>query len=55
MHSIHDLIINSGDVYDMTALNIFDLIYGLMIIDDNNLCDKFEIKLPRYKQLITNM
>ena len=28
----------------MTALNIFGLIYGLMVIDDNNLCDKFNIK-----------
>ena len=32
----------------MTALNIFGLIYGLMIIEDSNLCDKFNIKFGKF-------
>ena len=35
----------------MTALNIFGLIYGLMIIDDNNLCETFKIKFGKFSKL----
>jgi type I restriction-modification system DNA methylase subunit len=60
IHEIHNYIRNSGAGYGMNALKIFNLLYGLLRIEQFNLLDKFNLKRPEcefsylYKLAISN-
>ena len=46
IHEIHNYLRNNGAGYGMNALKVFNIIYGLKKIEENNLLDKIDIKRP---------
>ena len=46
IHEIHNFLRNNGAGYGMNALKVFNVIYGLKKIEDNNLIDKVNLKRP---------
>lgn len=46
IHEIHNFIRNNGAGYGMAALKVFNLLYGLKKIEENNLLDKINLKRP---------
>lgn len=46
IHDIHNFIRNSGAGYGMNALKLFNILYGLKKIEENNLIDKVNLKRP---------
>ena len=60
IHEIHNFIRNSGAGYGMTALKLFNLLYGLQRIEQFNLLDKLNLKRPEcefsylYKLAVSN-
>jgi hypothetical protein len=48
IHEIHNFLRNNGAGYGMNALKIFNIIYGLKKIEENNLFDKVKL-IPEAK------
>jgi hypothetical protein len=48
IHKIHNYLCNNGAGYGMNALKIFNIIYGLKKIEENNLFDKVKL-IPEAK------
>ena len=46
IHEIHNFLRNNGAGYGMNALKVFNIIYGLKQIEENNLLDKVNLKKP---------
>jgi hypothetical protein len=46
IHEIHNFLRNNGAGYGMNALKVFNIIYGLKKIEENNLLDKVNLKKP---------
>ena len=46
IHDIHNFLRNNGGGYGMNALKVFNIIYGLKKIEENNLIDKSGLKRP---------
>jgi restriction endonuclease S subunit len=46
IHEIHNFLRNNGAGYGMNALKVFNIIYGLKKIEENNLLDKVNLKRP---------
>jgi hypothetical protein len=46
IHEIHNYLRNNGAGYGMNALKVFNILYGLKKIEENNLLDKVELKRP---------
>jgi type I restriction-modification system DNA methylase subunit len=46
IHEIHNYLRNNGAGYNMNALKVFNIIYGLKRIEENNLIDKIGLKRP---------
>jgi len=46
IHEIHNYLRNNGAGYGMNALKVFNLLYGLKKIEENNLLDKINLKKP---------
>ena len=46
IHEIHNYLRNNGAGYGMNALKVFNLLYGLKKIEENNLLDKVNLKRP---------
>ncbi len=46
IHEIHNFLRNNGAGYGMNALKVFNVIYGLKRIEENNLIDKVGLKRP---------
>jgi type I restriction enzyme S subunit len=46
IHEIHNYIRNNGAGYGMNALKVFNMLYGLKKLEDNNLLDKVNLKRP---------
>lgn len=46
IHEIHNYLRNHGAGYGMNALKVFNLLYGLKKIEENNLLDKVNLKRP---------
>jgi len=46
IHEIHNFLRNNGAGYGMNALKVFNIIYGLKKIEENNLLDKVSLKKP---------
>ena len=46
IHEIHNFLRNNGAGYGMNALKVFNIIYGLKKIEENNLLDKANVKRP---------
>jgi type I restriction-modification system DNA methylase subunit len=46
IHEIHNYLRNNGAGYGMNALKVFNLLYGLKKIEENNLFDKIKLKRP---------
>lgn len=46
IHEIHNFLRNNGAGYGMNALKVFNIIYGLKKIEENNLLDKINLKKP---------
>jgi type I restriction-modification system DNA methylase subunit len=46
IHEIHNYLRNNGAGYGMNALKVFNIIYGLKKIEENNLLDKVNLKRP---------
>jgi len=46
IHEIHNYLRNHGAGYGMNALKVFNLLYGLKKIEENNLIDKLNLKRP---------
>jgi type I restriction-modification system DNA methylase subunit len=46
IHEIHNYLRNNGAGYGMNALKLFNIIYGLKKIEENNLLDKVNLKKP---------
>ena len=46
IHEIHNFLRNNGAGYGMNALKVFNIIYGLKKIEENNLIDKVNLKKP---------
>ncbi len=46
IHEIHNFLRNNGAGYGMNALKVFNIIYGLKKIEENNLLDKANLKRP---------
>ena len=49
IHEIHNYLRNNGAGYGMNALKVFNIIYGLKKIEENNLIDKVNLKKPDCK------
>ena len=43
IHEIHNFMRNNGSGYGMNALKVFNLLYGLKKIEENNLLDKINL------------
>jgi type I restriction-modification system DNA methylase subunit len=43
IHNIHDYLRNNGVGYGMEALKVFNLLYGLKIIEDKKIIEKFKL------------
>jgi hypothetical protein len=46
IHEIHNFLRNNGAGYGMNALKMFNVLYGLKKIEENNLLDKVNLKRP---------
>jgi type I restriction-modification system DNA methylase subunit len=46
IHEIHNYLRNNGAGYGMNALKVFNIIYGLKKIEENELLDKVNLKKP---------
>ena len=46
IHEIHNYLRNNGAGYGMNALKVFNILYGLKKIEENNLLDKVDLKRP---------
>jgi type I restriction-modification system DNA methylase subunit/restriction endonuclease S subunit len=46
IHEIHNYLRNNGAGYGMNALKVFNILYGLKKIEENNLLDKVSLKRP---------
>jgi type I restriction-modification system DNA methylase subunit len=46
IHEIHNFLRNNGAGYGMNALKVFNIIYGLKKIEENNLLEKANLKKP---------
>lgn len=46
IHEIHNFCRNNGAGYGMNALKVFNVLYGLKKIEENNLIDKVNLKRP---------
>jgi type I restriction-modification system DNA methylase subunit len=46
IHDIHNYLRNNGAGYGMNALKVFNIIYGLKKLEENNLIDKCNLKKP---------
>lgn len=46
IHEIHNLLRNNGAGYGMNSLKVFNILYGLMRIEDAGLIDKVGLKRP---------
>ena len=46
IHEIHNFLRNNGAGYGMNALKVFNIIYGLKKIEENNLLDKVNLLRP---------
>ena len=46
IHEIHNYLRNNGAGYGMNALKVFNVLYGLKKIEENNLLDKVKLKRP---------
>ena len=46
IHEIHNYIRNNGAGYGMNALKVFNILYGLKKIEENELLDKVNLKKP---------
>ena len=46
IHEIHNFLRNNGAGYGMNALKVFNIIYGLKKIEENNLLDKVNLQRP---------
>lgn len=46
IHEIHNYLRNNGAGYGMNALKVFNILYGLKKIEENNLLDKVNLKRP---------
>jgi restriction endonuclease S subunit len=46
IHDIHNFLRNNGAGYGMNALKVFNIIYGLKKIEENNLLEKANLKKP---------
>jgi len=46
IHEIHNYLRNNGAGYGMNALKVFNIIYGLKKIEENDLLDKVSLKKP---------
>jgi type I restriction-modification system DNA methylase subunit len=46
IHEIHNFLRNNGAGYGMNALKVFNVIYGLKKLEENNLLDKVKLKRP---------
>uniref|UniRef100_A0A6C0EI08 site-specific DNA-methyltransferase (adenine-specific) n=1 Tax=viral metagenome TaxID=1070528 RepID=A0A6C0EI08_9ZZZZ len=46
IHDIHNYIRNNGGGYGMNALKLFNIIYGLKKIEENNLIDQSKLERP---------
>jgi type I restriction-modification system DNA methylase subunit len=46
IHEIHNYLRNNGAGYGMNALKVFNILYGLKKIEENNLLDKVSLKKP---------
>ena len=49
IHEIHNYLRNNGAGYGMNALKVFNILYGLKKIEENNLIDKIKLKKPDCK------
>ena len=49
IHEIHNFLRNNGAGYGMNALKVFNIIYGLKKIEENNLLDKVNLLKPDCK------
>lgn len=47
IHEIHNYLRNNGAGYGMNALKVFNILYGLKKIEENNLLDKIILKRPQ--------
>jgi type I restriction enzyme S subunit len=46
IHEIHNFLRNNGAGYGMNALKVFNFLYGLKKIEENNLIDQVDLKRP---------
>lgn len=46
IHEIHNFLRNNGAGYGMNALKVFNIIYGLKKIEENNLLDRVNLERP---------
>lgn len=46
IHEIHNFLRNNGIGYGMNALKVFNILYGLKKIEENDLLDKIDLKRP---------
>jgi type I restriction-modification system DNA methylase subunit len=46
IHEIHNYLRNNGAGYGMNALKVFNIIYGLKKIEENNLLDRVSLRKP---------
>lgn len=46
IHEIHNYLRNNGAGYGMNALKVFNIIYGLKKIEENNLLDRVNLRKP---------
>jgi len=46
IHEIHNFLRNNGAGYGMNALKVFNIIYGLKKIEENNLLDRVNLEIP---------
>jgi type I restriction-modification system DNA methylase subunit len=46
IHEIHNFLRNNGAGYGMNALKVFNIIWGLKKIEENNILDKINLKKP---------
>ena len=46
IHEIHNFLRNNGAGYGMNALKVFNILYGLKKIEENNLLDKVNLQRP---------
>lgn len=49
IHEIHNFLRNNGAGYGMNVLKVFNILYGLKKIEDNNLFDKIKLAEPDCK------